>query len=69
MHITERFSQKDIERNTGEKKLQQLHSAINSIFKLPAEITQSHEPMQELNDFISIESILTFSFVRHPYTR
>ena len=69
MHITERFSQEDINKTTGEKKLQQLHNAINAAFRLPAEISLSNDPVQKLNAYILKQSILAFSFVRHPYTR
>lgn len=69
MHITQRFTKKDIERYTGEKKLQQLHGMINNIFKLPTNVLQSQDPVKELNEFISNQSIFAFSFVRHPYTR
>ena len=69
MYITGRFTRNDIERHTGEKNLQQLHMAINSIFKLPTDIREASDPVKELNDFISDQSTFTFSFVRHPYTR
>ena len=69
MYLTGRFARNDINKNTGEKNLQLLHTAINSIFKLPTNITEASDPVKELNNFISDQSILAFSFVRHPYTR
>ena len=69
MHITERFSKKDIDRYAGEKKLQQLHGAINNIFQLPNNVIQSPDPVKRLNELISDQSIFAFSFVRHPHTR
>ena len=69
MYITGRFTRNDIEQHSGEKKLQQLHTVINSIFKLPTDIHEASDPVKELNDVISDQSTFTFSFVRHPYTR
>ena len=69
MQITERFAKYDIEVYSAEKKLQQLHGLINSVFKLPAHILESKEPEKILNILLSNRSIFSFSFVRHPYTR
>ena len=69
MYITDRFSRNEIEKYEGEKKLQKLHTAINSIFKVPKEILEATNPVLELNEFNSDQAIYTFSFVRHPYTR
>ena len=69
MHATERFAKKDIEKYTGEKRLQQLHSVMNNVFKLPPDIIQSKDPIENLNELIFNHSIFSFSFVRHPYTR
>ena len=69
MQITERFTKYDIELYSREKKLQQLHGVINSIFKLPVHILQPKNPERILNTILDNRSILSFSFVRHPYTR
>ena len=69
MHITDRFTKKELEKYSGEEKLQQLHSIINHNFKLPGKVYQSPEPVQKLNEITSSPGFITFSFVRHPYTR
>ena len=69
MDISEQFSKEDVKKYSGEQNLQKLHIAVNSKFKLPNDILQSEDPVDKLNFFTSNNSILTFSVVRHPYTR
>ena len=69
MHITNRFTKKELAKYSGEEKLQQLHSLINNNFKLPGKIYQSSDPVQKLNEITSSPGFVTFSFVRRPYSR
>ena len=69
MHITDRFTKHELEKYSGEGKLQQLYSIIHNNFKLPSKVYQSSDPVQKLNEIISSPGFVTFSLVRHPYMR
>ena len=66
-YLTESYNEKQMERFSAQNN--QLHASLNKKFKLPDEIRDSSNPVDELNELISKQSIFTFSFVRHPHTR
>jgi len=69
MHVTEKFSNETIKFSSNPKHLAQLHTTSNDKFKLPENITKSVNPAKMLNAVLTNESVFSFSFVRHPYTR
>ena len=51
------------------KKLWDLHVAHNKNFAVAKDIKNSSDPVLSLNLAQEKESLFSFSFVRHPYTR
>ena len=69
MHVSHKFEEKEMKHFESPERLPFLHANVNSVFGLPADIKKSIDPMKQLNAFLLNESIFSFSFVRHPYTR
>ena len=69
MYVSRKFDNKTITLSENEKHLQELHIKANNAFKLSQDITKSEDPAKMLNAVLTNESIFSFSFVRHPYTR
>ena len=69
MYVSGKFDNKTIEFSEQEQHNQQLHITANNAFKLSQNIIKSEDPAKMLNAVLLNESIFSFSFVRHPYTR
>ena len=69
MHVSGKFDNKTITISEKEKRNQELHIRANNAFKLSKNIKKSVDPAKMLNAVLTNESIFSFSFVRHPYTR
>ena len=69
MHISGIYKEETMKKIGNEKSLQALHSQTHGALKLSKNITQSEDPPSVLNDYLANQSIFSFSYVRHPYTR
>ena len=76
MRTSQKFTKIQIKKYENATKLPSLHSAVNARFKYIDNINQSKEfrnnsmiRIKNLNAVIAKESLFSFSFVRHPYTR
>ena len=73
MRTSQTFSEKELKRYENASQLAYLHLAANEKFKFFDGITKSKDhpliKIKKLNTIIAKESLYSFSFVRHPYTR
>ena len=73
LHTSKKFNEKDRKRLSNATNLPRLHAAVVTRFDILRSLKKSNESalmkVKKLNNQIVKESLFSFSFVRHPYTR
>ena len=69
MNTSGKFTEDQMRTFSKEKNTAYLHYFVNEKFILPKNVSKSKFPVKSLHEFVIKNSLFTFSFVRHPYSR